>query len=310
MCWENFHKIKKISFISNSGSFVVCGKYPKGISLEGSMVLIRSIWEYRWFGSKVDAERDKEKLNGFVLNGFKLSVHFEKSRGLSRVGGHRNADMETRRCGGFIQAESSKEAFLRNLNQEQEQISKMSTVCSVREISFRLHKWGLKSIKVQRIGGKVKASLEEHVEINRDADKNIESSTLNRDDGFNMGSDSVSLQLSAGCLGHSFSSIAGCLAFVREMNNLFAVIGVVGQSVQCCYVPCDRNGVAHCIALDGRGKCCDGANRSGRPLQLMESSLVALLVMLALSLSVMSITNQNFESVIEGAAVAQGYCLL
>ncbi|KAE8680257.1 hypothetical protein F3Y22_tig00111392pilonHSYRG00536 [Hibiscus syriacus] len=68
------------------------------------------------FGSKVEAERGKEKLNGFVLNGFKLSVQFEKSRGLSRVGG------------------------------------KMPTVCSMREISFRLQKWGLKSIKVQRIG--------------------------------------------------------------------------------------------------------------------------------------------------------------
>ncbi|KAE8683489.1 hypothetical protein F3Y22_tig00111207pilonHSYRG00157 [Hibiscus syriacus] len=93
------------------------------------------------------------------------------------------------------QAEASKEAYQRILNQEQEPISnfqvkikeggtlgrnevssvkrikgfvekgallklkrclvgKMSTVCSVREISFRLQKWGMESIKLQRIGGK------------------------------------------------------------------------------------------------------------------------------------------------------------
>ncbi|XP_039030857.1 polyadenylate-binding protein 1-like 2 [Hibiscus syriacus] len=71
------------------------------------------------FGSKVEVERGMEKLNSFVLNGFKLSVQFEKSRGLSREGGLRNADRETRRWGGgFNQAEASKEAFQRNLNQE------------------------------------------------------------------------------------------------------------------------------------------------------------------------------------------------
>ncbi|KAE8723923.1 hypothetical protein F3Y22_tig00011277pilonHSYRG00082 [Hibiscus syriacus] len=48
------------------------------------------------FGSKVEAERCMEKLNGFVLNDCKLSVQFEKSRGLSRMGGLRDADREIR----------------------------------------------------------------------------------------------------------------------------------------------------------------------------------------------------------------------
>ncbi|KAE8710667.1 Polygalacturonase [Hibiscus syriacus] len=145
------------------------------------------------FGSKVEVECGMEKLNGFVLNDFKLSVQFENSKGFSRVGGLRIANRETRRWGVPNQAEASKEAFQRILNQEQEPISnfqvkikergtlgrnevssmkrikgfvekevllklkrclvgKMSTVCSVREISFRLQKLGMNSIKVQRIG--------------------------------------------------------------------------------------------------------------------------------------------------------------
>ncbi|KAE8679080.1 hypothetical protein F3Y22_tig00111402pilonHSYRG00786 [Hibiscus syriacus] len=142
------------------------------------------------FGSKVEAERCMEKLNGFVLNDCKLSVQFEKSRESSRMGGSRDADRVIRPWGGCFQVETSKEASLRNLNQEKDQfgnfqaknkevgrlirnevssikrikgfvekevllklkkclVDRMSTVYSVREISFRLQKWGLESIKVE-----------------------------------------------------------------------------------------------------------------------------------------------------------------
>ncbi|KAE8657156.1 Bidirectional sugar transporter SWEET14 [Hibiscus syriacus] len=198
------------------------------------------------FGSKVEAERGMEKLNGFVLNGFKLSVQFEKSRGFSRVGGLRNADRETRKWGVSIKQSHQRRPLKGTCTKSRNKlvIFRLKIKKGVREISFRLQKWGMESIKVQHIIGsndhkeefqmsstkednfgassteveiteedpsrtdgncesikrsnsddriglarKVKVSLEEHVENNREASKKVDSSVLkNGDVGFNMGS--------------------------------------------------------------------------------------------------------------------------
>ncbi|KAE8658559.1 hypothetical protein F3Y22_tig00116971pilonHSYRG00794 [Hibiscus syriacus] len=170
------------------------------------------------FGSKVEAERCLEKLNGFVLNDCKLSVQFEKSRESSRMGGSKDADRVIRPWGGCSQAETSKEASLRNLNQEKDQfgnfqaknkeggrlirnevssmkrikgfvekevllklkkclVDRMSTVCSMREISFRLQKWGLESIKVQHLNWSYLKEIFSKVELWSESLVNLERAT-------------------------------------------------------------------------------------------------------------------------------------
>ncbi|KAK8690132.1 hypothetical protein V6N13_088833 [Hibiscus sabdariffa] len=143
------------------------------------------------FGKKIDAERVIERLNGFTLYGFRLSVKMARFEAKSRGGGYTKE--VTRLCsqekvcpayrkkgvhvldpghwdkpnGKGIEGGESRTLNSRAVKRivghvEEEELWNLrrsligvtASVCSISSIQSRLTEWGLGEIKVQRLGGK------------------------------------------------------------------------------------------------------------------------------------------------------------
>ncbi|KAK8607768.1 hypothetical protein V6N13_046375 [Hibiscus sabdariffa] len=100
------------------------------------------------FGKKIDAERVIERLNGFTLYGFRLSVKMARFEAKSRGGEYtKEVTRVVKRIVGHVEEEE-----LWNLRRSL--IGVTASVCSISSIQSRLTEWGLGEIKVQRLGGK------------------------------------------------------------------------------------------------------------------------------------------------------------
>ncbi|KAK8689747.1 hypothetical protein V6N13_088460 [Hibiscus sabdariffa] len=121
------------------------------------------------FGEDSDAARAIERLDGFNVYGFRLTVKVANQKNgfigsktndvignkTNKVRGGANMDATE----GFVQGAKVKK--VRGHVQDEDLwelrkclVGEMATVCSVRAIADRLEKWGLNGIKVRRMGGK------------------------------------------------------------------------------------------------------------------------------------------------------------
>ncbi|KAK8554965.1 hypothetical protein V6N13_103699 [Hibiscus sabdariffa] len=142
------------------------------------------------FGKKIDAERVIERLNGFTLYGFRLSVKMARFEAKSRGGGYAKEvtrlSSQEKFCpayrkkgvpviypghwdkpngkgieGGESRTLNSRavKRIVRHVEEElwnlrRSLVGVTATVCSISSIQSRLTEWGLGEIKVQRLGGK------------------------------------------------------------------------------------------------------------------------------------------------------------
>ncbi|KAL4346807.1 hypothetical protein GQ457_17G025350 [Hibiscus cannabinus] len=124
------------------------------------------------FGTERDALRALERLNGFNVYGFTLTVKLA-NHNKWRVSGKQHGDQINKRLDGHQQPMNIQ--ILRGISQREEHkrkvvghvidedlwklqrclIGEMAMVCSVQSVVKRLEQWGLNGIKVQRMGGKV-----------------------------------------------------------------------------------------------------------------------------------------------------------
>ncbi|KAL4311091.1 hypothetical protein GQ457_01G056380 [Hibiscus cannabinus] len=123
------------------------------------------------FGTERDALRALERLNGFNVYGFTLTVKLA-NHNKWRVSGKQHGDQINKRLDGHQQPMNIQ--ILRGISQREEHkrkvvghvidedlwklqrclIGEMAMVCSVQSVVKRLEQWGLNGIKVQRMGGK------------------------------------------------------------------------------------------------------------------------------------------------------------
>ncbi|KAK8608195.1 hypothetical protein V6N13_023625 [Hibiscus sabdariffa] len=124
------------------------------------------------FGMESDASRAMERLNGFSVYGYRLTVklanhykwrvsgkhyHDQINKGVDSLRQPRN----NQTVRGMYQREVYKKKVVGHVIDEELWklqrclIGEMATVCSIQSIVKRLEQWGLNGIKVQRMGGKV-----------------------------------------------------------------------------------------------------------------------------------------------------------
>ncbi|KAE8732763.1 hypothetical protein F3Y22_tig00001732pilonHSYRG00047 [Hibiscus syriacus] len=129
----------EVNNMSSQGSECV---HPKEKGRDGSRFGFVKV------GNKVEAERVKERLNGLMVYGSRISVSFAKY--------YLKVQMDK---GASNVCASRKEVFG---HVDEDEVNKprrclvgvMASVCSVRSIVDRLHAWSLGDIKVQRLRGK------------------------------------------------------------------------------------------------------------------------------------------------------------
>ncbi|KAL4347009.1 hypothetical protein GQ457_05G036010 [Hibiscus cannabinus] len=123
------------------------------------------------FGTERDALRALERLNGFSVYGFTLTVKLANHNNW-RVSGKQHGDQINKRLDG--QQQPMNIQISRGMSQREEHkrkvvghvidedlwklqrclIGEMAMVCSVQSVVKRLEQWGLNGIKVHRMGGK------------------------------------------------------------------------------------------------------------------------------------------------------------
>ncbi|KAL4323099.1 hypothetical protein GQ457_11G031820 [Hibiscus cannabinus] len=119
-----------------------------------------------------DASRAMERLNGFNVYGYRLTVKFA-NQNKWRASGKQNRDqlnigeneLRQPRINQTLRDRSQREVHKKKIlghvvdedlwKLQRCLIGEMASVCSVQSIVNRLEQWGLNGIKVQRMGGKV-----------------------------------------------------------------------------------------------------------------------------------------------------------
>ncbi|KAL4363643.1 hypothetical protein GQ457_04G033040 [Hibiscus cannabinus] len=124
------------------------------------------------FGMICDASRAMDRLNGFNVYGYSLTVKFA-NQNKWRATGKQNRDQPNIGENGFRQTRNNQTVRDRSQREVHKKkilghvvdedlwklqrclIGEMALVCSVQSIVNRLEQWGLNGIKVHRMGGKV-----------------------------------------------------------------------------------------------------------------------------------------------------------